>query len=111
MVAYKQPVSPGPGLGDPRRQRRRRDAHAAHPRPGRGGRPGPRRPGAHLYRTTGYFLERIGVTSLDDLPELAPYLPDLDDLEDELDGLAEAPSRRRPSRDRAPTPDGGIEPA
>ena len=43
--------------------------------------------GAHLYSTTSYFLERIGVTSLDDLPELAPYLPDLadlDDLEDEL---------------------------
>ena len=45
--------------------------------------------GAHLYRTTSYFLERIGVTSLDDLPELAPYLPDLDDLgdlEDESSG-------------------------
>jgi segregation and condensation protein B len=38
--------------------------------------------GAHLYRTTSYFLERIGVTSLDDLPELAPYLPDLEDLDD-----------------------------
>src|SRR5687768_4945353 len=41
--------------------------------------------GAHLYRTTGYFLERIGVTSIDDLPELAPYLPDLDDMADELE--------------------------
>ncbi len=40
--------------------------------------------GAHLYRTTGYFLERIGVTSLDELPELAPYLPEMDDLADEL---------------------------
>jgi segregation and condensation protein B len=40
--------------------------------------------GAHLYRTTGYFLERIGVTSLDELPELAPYLPEMDDLVDEL---------------------------
>ncbi len=43
--------------------------------------------GAHLYRTTSYFLERIGVTSLDDLPELAPYLPDLDDLDDYDDEL------------------------
>ena len=45
--------------------------------------------GAHLYRTSSYFLERIGVTSLDDLPELAPYLPDLNDLgelEDESAG-------------------------
>ena len=40
--------------------------------------------GATLYRTTGYFLERIGVTSLDELPELAPYLPDMADLEDDL---------------------------
>jgi segregation and condensation protein B len=40
--------------------------------------------GANLYRTTNYFLERIGVTSIDELPELAPYLPDMDDMEDEL---------------------------
>ena len=46
--------------------------------------------GATLYRTSGYFLERIGVTSLDDLPELAPYLPDMDDFEDDL---AEAVAR------------------
>jgi segregation and condensation protein B len=44
--------------------------------------------GANLYRTTGYFLERIGVTSLDELPELAPYLPDLGDLEDDLESVA-----------------------
>ena len=44
--------------------------------------------GANLYRTTGYFLERIGVTTLDELPELAPYLPDLSDLEDELESVA-----------------------
>jgi len=40
--------------------------------------------GAALYRTTGFFLERIGVASIDELPELAPYLPDMDDLEDDL---------------------------
>jgi segregation and condensation protein B len=44
--------------------------------------------GANLYRTSSYFLERIGVTSLDELPELAPYLPDLDELEDELSEMA-----------------------
>jgi len=43
--------------------------------------------GATLYRTTNYFLERIGVTSVDDLPELAPYLPSLEDLDDELADL------------------------
>src|SRR3954447_14681958 len=37
---------------------------------------------ATLYRTTGYFLERIGVTPLEDLPDLAPFLPDLDDFDD-----------------------------
>jgi len=48
--------------------------------------------GANLYRTTSYFLERIGVTSIDDLPELAPYLPDMDDMEDELERMAEGPA-------------------
>jgi segregation and condensation protein B len=37
---------------------------------------------AILYRTTGYFLERIGVESLEDLPELAPFLPAMGDFED-----------------------------
>jgi len=32
--------------------------------------------GAILYRTTPYFLERLGLASLDELPELAPFLPD-----------------------------------
>jgi segregation and condensation protein B len=40
--------------------------------------------GATLYRTTAYFLERIGISSLDELPDLAPYLPDMDDLEEDL---------------------------
>jgi segregation and condensation protein B len=44
--------------------------------------------GAHLYRTTSYFLERIGITSLEELPELAPYLPEMNDLEDELAEMA-----------------------
>lgn len=40
--------------------------------------------GAHLYRTSSYFLERLGLASVDELPELAPYLPDLESLEAEL---------------------------
>lgn len=39
---------------------------------------------AILYRTTSYFLERIGVTSIEELPELAPFLPEMGDL-DEFD--------------------------
>jgi segregation and condensation protein B len=39
---------------------------------------------AILYRTTGYFLERLGLASLDDLPDLAPFLPEnIEDIEDE----------------------------
>src|SRR4249920_3264895 len=37
--------------------------------------------GAILYRTTSYFLERLGLRSLDELPELAPFLPALDELD------------------------------
>ncbi|MDO8120654.1 SMC-Scp complex subunit ScpB [Isoptericola sp. b490] len=37
--------------------------------------------GAVLYVTTAYFLERMGLTSLDELPPLAPYLPDLAHLD------------------------------
>ncbi len=44
--------------------------------------------GAHLYRTSSYFLERIGVSSIDELPELAPLLPGMDDLEDEQEVAA-----------------------
>jgi segregation and condensation protein B len=39
--------------------------------------------GAILFATTGYFLERLGLPGLDDLPELAPFLPE--HLEDESD--------------------------
>lgn len=39
--------------------------------------------GAIQFRTTGYFLERLGLSGLDELPELAPFLPDdMDDAED-----------------------------
>lgn len=41
--------------------------------------------GAILYRTTSYFLERIGLRGLDELPELAPLLPELSALEGDLD--------------------------
>jgi segregation and condensation protein B len=38
--------------------------------------------GAVLYRTTQYFLQRIGLRSLDELPALAPYLPEVDVLDE-----------------------------
>ncbi|MFJ5216650.1 SMC-Scp complex subunit ScpB [Streptomyces sp. NPDC088354] len=44
--------------------------------------------GAILYRTTNYFLERMGLRGLDELPELAPFLPEADAVEaDSLEGV------------------------
>lgn len=54
--------------------------------------------GATLYRTTNYFLERMGLRGLDELPELAPFLPEVDDVEAEsLEGtmIAEAVATAR----------------
>src|SRR3954454_14558916 len=61
--------------------------------------------GAHLYRTTSYFLERIGVTSLDQLPELAPFVPDMDDsdLEEAVAAMASPEAEVAPE---APPTDG-----
>jgi segregation and condensation protein B len=44
--------------------------------------------GARLFATTSTFLERMGLTSLGELPPLAPNLPDASALEAELAGLA-----------------------
>lgn len=38
---------------------------------------------AVLYRTTDYFLDRLGLQSLAELPEVADFLPDLDQVEDD----------------------------
>ena len=43
---------------------------------------------AILYRTTAYFLERLGIASLDDLPDLAEHLPDLAELDAVIDSVA-----------------------
>ena len=39
--------------------------------------------GAILYRTSSYFLERMGLADLSELPDIAPMLPELEDLDDE----------------------------
>ncbi len=39
--------------------------------------------GAILYVTTHYFLERMGLRGLDELPELAPFLPEAEQVEGE----------------------------
>jgi segregation and condensation protein B len=40
--------------------------------------------GAILYRTTSYFLEKLGLNTTADLPALAPFLPDADGLDEIL---------------------------
>jgi segregation and condensation protein B len=47
--------------------------------------------GAILYRTTGYFLERLGLASLEELPDLAPFLPE--ELDETAEKAGEAPAR------------------
>jgi segregation and condensation protein B len=43
---------------------------------------------AILFRTTPYFLERMGIASLEDLPDLAEHLPDLAELDAVIDAVA-----------------------
>ena len=43
---------------------------------------------ATLFRTTPYFLERMGIASLEDLPPLAEHLPDLAELDAVIDAVA-----------------------
>ncbi|GAB2608305.1 SMC-Scp complex subunit ScpB [Kribbella endophytica] len=65
---------------------------------------------ATLYRTSSYFLERMGMQTLDDLPELAPYLPEMDDMEEEL-AAQNAPTAEAvgtPESDEAVTSDVGA---
>jgi segregation and condensation protein B len=42
-----------------------------------------RESGAILYATTDHFLERLGIASIDELPELSHYLPDHSVLDDD----------------------------
>jgi len=44
--------------------------------------------GAAVFATTRQFLEKMGLAGLDDLPALAPHLPDVEELEAELSALA-----------------------
>jgi hypothetical protein len=58
--------------------------------------------GAHLYRTSSVFLEKLGLDSVAELPPLAPLLPDdLSALDPDLRPLA---ARNGAARDPAPEP-------
>jgi len=45
--------------------------------------------GAILYKTTSFFLEKLGLNQVDDLPALAPFLPDVEGLDEVLSSLTE----------------------
>ena len=47
--------------------------------------------GGMLYRTTELFLERLGLASLDELPDIAPLLPDVDLVDEMSDDPADDP--------------------
>ncbi len=47
--------------------------------------------GAVTFSTTELFLERLGLTSLTDLPDIAPLLPDVDVIDDLSETLSEEP--------------------
>lgn len=47
--------------------------------------------GAVTFATTELFLERLGLTSLADLPDIAPLLPDVDVIDDLTETLGDEP--------------------
>ncbi len=47
--------------------------------------------GAVTFATTALFLERLGLTSLADLPDIAPLLPDVDTIEELSESLDSEP--------------------
>jgi segregation and condensation protein B len=80
VIAYQQPVSRGriaavrgvnvDGVVRTLLSRRLIDEAAVDPESG-----------AMTYRTTSYFLERLGLRELSELPPLAPLLPEADEIE------------------------------
>lgn len=45
--------------------------------------------GSTLYSTTNYFLQRLGLNSVTELPVLAPFLPDLETLDEVIATLTD----------------------
>ncbi|OBH93880.1 SMC-Scp complex subunit ScpB [Mycobacterium sp. E2733] len=58
--------------------------------------------GATTFATTDLFLERLGLTSLADLPDIAPLLPDVDTIEDLSESLDSEPRFIKLSGGQAP---------
>ena len=63
---------------------------------------------AILYGTTSHFLERMGLSSLDELPALAPYLPDVDVLDEIIERAGHDPGAPRRGGGGSGRPTGGA---
>ncbi|HNP55878.1 MAG TPA: SMC-Scp complex subunit ScpB [Gordonia sp. (in: high G+C Gram-positive bacteria)] len=66
---------------------------------------------ATTYGTTELFLERLGLASLAELPDLGPLLPDVDLIEDLSDELTSDPRFAKLSAGRAESGDSATEPS
>lgn len=62
--------------------------------------------GAVTFATTELFLERLGLTALSDLPDIAPLLPDVDVIDDLSETLSEEP--RFMKLNGVPTPEAAV---
>ncbi|WP_442972059.1 SMC-Scp complex subunit ScpB [Rhodococcus sp. P1Y] len=58
-----------------------------------------------MYSTTELFLERLGLASLTDLPELAPLLPGVDLIDEISDSMDTDPRVTRSTKNRGSKPD------
>ena len=62
-----------------------------------------------MYCTTELFLERLGLASLGDLPELAPLLPGVDLIDEISDSMDTDPRTTRSTKNRGSKPDPAAE--
>ena len=61
------------------------------------------------FATTELFLERLGLTSLTDLPDIAPLLPDVDVIDDISENLGEEPRFMKLNGAQAPEAPAAID--
>lgn len=65
--------------------------------------------GATTFATTEMFLERLGLTSLSDLPDIAPLLPDADVIDDLSESLDAEPRFMKLNTGDAPEPQPALD--
>lgn len=65
--------------------------------------------GAVAFATTELFLERLGLSSLTDLPDIAPLLPNVDTIDDLSETLDEEPRFMKLNGTRAPEAPAAID--